>query len=464
MRYEVVSIPGQQRRELVLYPGEPLSGQHEIRIRGRVAPSPGDRLSLPDVVPRRAYQLERFVVLPRQLELQQVTWDTLGLLPAELPAELTMRSLATPSMAVYKVAGDHFQASLKAVASASAVARVELLDIHLAWQVDGSYQAVAAFDIEPGGSTQCVLELPAGCRLVHASVEQLPALVTGLHDNRWRLALGPQQLPQRIEVIYTGSTQDSASLKRFQAPRLVDLEVGQVLWTIYGQPQFGPAVASQSTWQVGPVEQHLKRLATVAALVELPAEVVGEHLPEEIARWYGAWRKRYWAARAALHSDLIAARRETAQTEESIVAGGLDERIGLVDERLGTTRADSRRISLGDASMQMAALARANMLPMYYAGHDQTNSLELRYSRTVTDRMLARYLAGLTMLLLAGTAAWWLRSRKLPTFAPWVVVGGIGLAWWLLLAPSFLGLLAFAVASSAAAGSRWQSGRRPQMI
>lgn len=464
MRYEVVSLPGEQRRELVLYPDEPLEGKQQIRIRGRVAPSPGDRLSVPDVVPLGAQQLERFVVLPRHLERQQVTWDTLGLLPAELPAEFMARGSKVQSMAVYKVAGEHFQASLKAVERASAVAHVELLDIHLVWQADGSYQAVAAFDIEPAGSTQCVLELPPGCRLVHATVEQLPPLVVALGENRWQLGLGPQQLPQRIEVLYTGSSQDSALHKHFQAPRLVDLDVGQTLWTIYGLPRFGPAEARDANQRVTPAEHQLKRLSSIAALVELPAEVVGEHLPEEIARWYRSWRMRYRAARGALRSELIAAGRHTARSEESIAARGLDDRIRSVDERLAATRIGSRRVSLGNASTQLAALARETMRPVHYVGGDESDRLELRYARTAADPFPGRLLAGLAILFAAGAMAWWLRSRTLPTFAPWLVASGLGLAWWLLLAPSVLGLLAFVVASSTGLWSRWRAGPRTQSV
>jgi hypothetical protein len=463
MPSEVVSVPGEQRRQLLLYPRQPLAGKQTITIRARVAPSPGDRLSVPDVVPLHVQQLERFVVLPRLLELQQVTWDTLGLLPTKLPVEFEAHGAKAQSRAVYKVAGEHFQASLKAVQRANAVAQVDGVDIHLAWRPDGGYQAVAAFDVTPGGSTDCVLELPKGCRMLHASVERLPARVVALPENRWRLGLGPQQLPQRIEVVYIGSTADSSSALRFEAPRLVDLKVGQTLWTIYSLPRFGAAETRQSSWQVSPAEQHLKRLTNVTALVELPAEVVTEHLPEESARWYASWRNRYSAARAALRWELIAARRHNAQGAESIVARKLDDRMRSVDARLGASRASLQQQPVGDASIQFAALTRAGTLPVHYVGQDASNRIELRYANSAADHFLWRCLAGLSLLLVGGSLAGWLRSRTLPTFAPWVIVGGVGFAWWLLLAPSVLGLLALVVAASAGVWSGWRGGLRPQL-
>jgi hypothetical protein len=463
LRWEVVSIPGEQRRQLVLYPTRPLADKLRVAIRGRVAPSPGDRLSAPDVVPLHVRELKRFVGLPRDLEnLQHVTWDTLGLLPAKLPVEFAAQGAKAQSMAVYQVVGEHFQASLKAVQHARAVAQVGLLDIHLVWRPDAHYQAVAAFDLEPGGSTQCVLQLPQGCRLVHASVDRLPALVVSLGENRWQVGLGPQQLPQRIEVIYSGTAGRSGLYQQVQAPRLVDLEVGRTLWTIYGPPELGAVEARQSTSQLSPPEQELQRLQSAAVLVDLPPEVVGEHLPEEIARWYDIWRKRYWAARAALRWELIAAHRHAAQSEESVMAAQLDERMRAVDERLGATRAGSPGTPAGDASTQLAALARAHARPAYFVNRGNSANLELRYARAATDQFLGRLAASLAILALGGLAAWWLRAGTLPTFAPWVVAGGVGFAWWLLLTPSFLGLATVVSATSAALWWHWQARLRPQ--
>src|SRR5262249_35701881 len=204
-------------------------------------------------------QLDRFVLLPEQLDQQKVTWDTVGLSPAQLPAELTEAGIK-PSAPVYHVAGERFQASLQEVHRTSAAARVKLAALHPVWYPDGTYQAVAALDLEPGGLNACVLELPAGCRLVHASVERLPALIDPLGQGRWRLALGPQQLPQHIELIYSGSVAGSGVQKQFQAPRLADIGVDQTLWTIYGPPSMGDAEPRQSTWHVHAVQQQLTRL------------------------------------------------------------------------------------------------------------------------------------------------------------------------------------------------------------
>ncbi len=390
-------------------------------------------MSVPDIVPLGVRELERFVVLPRYLEFQQVAWDTLRLTLAQLPPELATAELNQESTFVYQVTGEHFQASLKAVQRDTAAVVVNLADIHLAWLPDGSYRAVAAFDIDPGGARQCILELPPGSRLVHASVEHLPALATRLGENRWQLGLGPEQLPGRVEVLYLGSTPGDRALRRFSAPRLVDLAVAQTLWTVYSQPRLGLAEPIDSL--LSPAEQEMIRLESVAELVELPAEVVGEHLPEEIARWYASWRDRYWAKRASLRRELIADHRPTAQSEEGIAARRLDERIAKVDGRLGASPARSRMAFASDASSQFMARLGNQWLPQQYALGEPSGNLSLHYAEPLAEPRLGRWLAALSVLLVCGLAAWWLRTRTLPTVVPQAVACGVGAVWWMLLSP-----------------------------
>ncbi|REK11583.1 MAG: hypothetical protein DWQ37_13805 [Planctomycetota bacterium] len=465
MRTEVVSIPGEQRRRLLLFPPEPLAGEHVVTVRGRVASSPGDRLSVPDVVPLQTQQVERYVLVPRFLDYQQVTWDTLRLSPVTLPPTLVPKGLNIEPMFKYQVTGEHFQASLKAVQREDAVPRVRLADIHLAWHDDGSYQAVAAFDVEPGGASQCELQLPAGSRLIHAAVERLPALVAAREANRWRLGLGPEQLPQRIEIIYTGTGVDSPAHQRFIAPRLfeaggseAELEVAETLWTVYSPPRHGLAAPQQASWRTSPAEQQLARLNSAASLVELPAEVIGEHLPEEIARWYGAWRQRYLAGRETLRGELAAGNSAT-QLAELAEARGLDERIETVDRRLGAARTALREPAVVDPSTELVSIARAEMLPLRFAVDQSTPALELRYASPGSDSVVARWLAALAVIVAGGAFAWWFGDATLPTFAPWIVAVVAGLAWWLLLTPSFIGLLALVVACGAAFWSQWRAFR-----
>jgi hypothetical protein len=457
----VVSLPGEQRRRLTLTPAKPLAGKHVFKLRGRVAPSPGDRLSVPDIVPLHAATVQRFVVLPRKLDAQQVTWDTLRLSPARLPADFQPRGWKPDAVSVYEVTGEHFQASLKAVQRERAAATVKLLDVQLAWLPGGGYCCAATLDVEPGGATHCELEMPPGTTLIHATTERLPASIAPSAPGRSRLALGPQQLLQRIELLYTGSVSGSTHAQRLQPPRLIDVKVLQTLWTVYGRPRFAASV-TDANLRMNSSEQHLIRLENVASLVELPAEVVGEHLPEEIARWYEGWRKRYGADRRALRLDLIAAGREAVQSEESITARRLDQQMATIDERLAAPRGSMLPAMNSSVQARFSESFREGMLAQHFSSREPSGALQLSFANSATDRSVVNWLAALALFLAAIGILWRMRDRQLPRVNPWGIAGGAAFAWWLLLAPSFLGFLVLALI---AAMQLWSGGPkllRPQ--
>ncbi len=122
------------------------------------------------------------------------------------------------SASFYRVGGESFQASPRRAEAVGGAAQVRLADIHVSSQPDGNYQAVASFDLEPPGNASCVLQLPLGSHLRHASVDQLPAQLIPLGQDRWQISLGPPELPQRIEIIYTATSQMQAAVARSRLP------------------------------------------------------------------------------------------------------------------------------------------------------------------------------------------------------------------------------------------------------
>jgi hypothetical protein len=443
--FKLLPIPGEARRRMIVYPGAPIKDKYQLKLRGRVALSAGDRLRVPEILPLRKEQLDRFVVLPQHSDLQQVTWETFGLSRAQLPPGFFVHGPNPQLQAVYQVAGEHFQASLKAVQRASASAQVALADIHLVWQPDGHCQGVATFDLKPLGATSCVLELPAECRLIHVSIESLPALLAPLGEHRWRLGLGPPQLPQRVEVVYTSPASGSASRRHFECPRLADVEVERTLWTVYGPPSFGIGQPRDANWLVSAAQQELTRLQSVAALVPLPAEVLGEHLPEELARWYRPWKKRYGESRTHLKWELVAAHQTNTRSDEELQARQLDQAMGSIDQRFGSAIQTGGQTSSADASALLLT-ARANRLPAHYLVRGPSYDLDLRYPQSVSDGWTGRLAAAFALAVVGAAAAFVLRGRQLPTFAPSLVIGAVGLIWWILLAPSIVGLLALIAA------------------
>ncbi len=459
MRTKLVALPGEQRRHLILYPDKPLSGQQVVKVTGRVAPSPGDRLSVPDIVPLEVNELERFIVLPRFLQLQQVDWDTLRLSLAELPARLGTQHSKLDSMYVYQVAGEHFQASLKAVRRGSAVATVNLADIHLVWLADGGYLAVAAFDVEPGGTTDCVLQLPAGCTLVHASVEQLPARA----DQSGRAPLATESRTRAT------AAEDRDPLRRQHAGPRRQSAARSPPTRRPGRRQHAvddlcrPAVRLSRAPRFPVVVEPRRTAAHAAQECRFARRTAGRGGRRTLARGNRPLvrilaQAGYWAGRPRLDRDLIAARRHTGQSEESIEARQLDERMGAMDARLGATRVRLREPLVADATLQLAGTVDTSMPPLHYAVREAPGTLNLRSGPAVADHSILRWLAAILVLLLSGVAAWWMRSHPLPTFGPWAVTACAAAAWWLLLAPSLLGLIVLLAAAGVGLWYRWPQG------
>lgn len=452
--YTIQPIPGESKRQLMVTPSQPIHGNFELKIRGRITPSVGDRLAVPEILPIGAQKLERFVVVPQHLDSQQISWDTLGLARATLPPELAARGATTGSMAIYQVTGDRFQAGLKAVNRTSAVARVLLADHLVAWQPDGYYQAVTRFDLDPGGASHCELELPAQAKLINVTVEGLPGLLSPMIPGRWRLGLGPSRLSQRVEIVLSGTMPTPGRAVHVVAPRLLNLDVGKTIWSVYSPPQFGAGAPTAST-SASAADLELRRLASVALIAQVPLEAVGEHRPEEILRWYRQWKQRYSSVREVLNWELIAAGTTSGQSAEALEARKIDQQIGQLDTRYGFAGHDARPTGQADPATSFVLAARSSLRPTYCEHQGAASSLEVEYPGRVVSRNWPRALAGLMLLALGSCAVVWLWRNPLPELAPWLVLSALGLTWWLLLAPSFVGLILLAIAGWAVARSRW---------
>jgi len=323
-------------RQLVVRPKAPINDQYRIKIRGRVPLSVGDRPRVPDVHLQGLATARRYVVLPAQLELQQVVWETSGLRKAQLPAEFQKLPISPESLNAYQVIGDRFQATLKALEHTAAAPRVRLADVSIAWQADGRLRGVAIFDLEPAGASSCVLRLPNGQRLLHASVDGLSALAASRGANHWRLALGPQHLPQRIEIVFSGdrTPMTAGAPTQLEAPSLVNLQVDRTIWTIYAPPQFIAGPRAEEVVSLSRSQFDLFRLQSAVDMLDLPADVAADQAPEEIARWYRRWKRRFTAARSTLKWHLSADAPSVGAAEEGL-SRKIDDRQKLAAKRLG---------------------------------------------------------------------------------------------------------------------------------
>ena len=75
--------------------------------------------------------------------------------------------------------------------------------------------------------------------MVQVTAEGLPAEVEATGNSRWRVRLAAQQLPQRLEVLFSGRVPQQTELPGpllLAAPWILDLPVETTLWTILPPP------------------------------------------------------------------------------------------------------------------------------------------------------------------------------------------------------------------------------------
>jgi hypothetical protein len=431
-----------QQRVLTIIPTVPWAGRQLIRLQGRIAPALGDGLKIPDLRPLAVGAIDRYVALPKQLDSQPVSWEISHLTPAKLPAALLPRDWKTETVQTYRIQDDSFQATLKSVDRPNANAVIQLADIQLVCLPGGCCTA-ATYDLVPGGANDCELRLPAGCELIHASVERLPASLVELGGGKYRINLGAQNLPQRIELLYTLASARSPDNVLSIAPRLGNIEPLQTLWTIYHLPQ-DRVLPSERRFGVSASDQLLARLLNTSRLVDLSADVLGEHLPDEIARWYVNWRERYWNDRLRLRRTLITAARDLVNSEEAGEARGLDQKMIALDARLGVKDASGLTASAHDFVESFVAAAGNGLIAQHFSLKKSDGEPKIYYV-VGADDLPWRWLSASGLLLMGCLAGWRLKRSELPRFSPLAVACAVALFWWLFLGASMWGLLAISV-------------------
>ena len=153
----------------------------------------------------------------------------------------------------------------------------------------------------------------------------------------------------------------------------------ETLWTVYDSTAQTVGSGSAGVAQATAVQQELRRLNSVAALVELPGEIVGEHLPEQIARWYQPWKQRYSVSRARLAWQQALDGPARTQSGDSAEVAKLDAAMGQVDERLGASTVETRPEQAYRSAAELLSLDRGPQKPARFLARGAAPRLELAH-------------------------------------------------------------------------------------
>ncbi len=253
---EVVAKREEGDRLVLIRLPKSAEGQSRLVVRGAIRLAPSDTLRVPNISLVGAEMLERYVAVPTMSQQQRLNWRTRGM-------SLVDRDVPWPvasKLSVYRVQSDDAEALLDAVATAQGAPRVQLAEMRLAFSDDGACGGVASFDLEPMGLAHCPLWMPPGFEIVSAEVGGIRAMVEPTQDGP-RIALGPELLPQHIEIAFAGRLSSHSSMWRrvaIAAPTLGNLPVERSLWTVTGPP--GTVLTADGVQSLSPSEYEAERL------------------------------------------------------------------------------------------------------------------------------------------------------------------------------------------------------------
>jgi hypothetical protein len=446
--YHVVEASGKDHRELVVHPPTAVDREFRFQVSGPLALEPGERLSVPFIRLLDADRGKSLWVLPGQFDAQPINWETRGLKPVALPPGLAAPPVAPQLPAAYELQSNSPQAVLNLVDRTNRAPNVLLADVHLAWQADGSYQGLAAFDLEPAGLSNCPLYLPSHARLICVSVDGVSTVPQPEAESLWQVPLQSTTIPQRLEVLFAGRLPSPAStgVLPFEAPALGRLPTRHALWSISGPADFQPRLPGTAK-PAGPLEMDVVRLQEISSVTDLILNLsMRADESDKTDQWQDIWCRRWEACRQQIRRNSDAVPSPSRRT----MAG----QIAVLDRKYKELRG---RFSRGSGPATEAAESSILESPQLWHGCTASPQTTVRcvaaagpsvllvgVQHTRADPWLYRLLAALGCALLLPLLALGSVRRSACRFCcrwPAAVGVAVGLAWWLWLQPSILGWL-----------------------
>lgn len=417
--YEVQDVPGQAEPNVIITPPAAVAKDFHVVLDARLQTSPDGSISAPPIEVLGAAQVNRFLVLPKRSGEEEIEWDIRGL---DQPESDELQT-------TYQVRGRRMQAVVREVNESAGSPRLLLADIEVSWQTDMSYVGVASYDLDPGELTKCDLFIPAGVELLHATVDDVPALLQYIDPMTAMFELGAARLPQRIAILFTGRAAPLATVEgslTLVAPSLRGLQPRQTLWAVRDPSRQVAAVPllAHSIIAAG-AARHLRS----GVLQELLDDIgpVPQHRSLDLQRWRERWEQRLSGAIAT-------------------PLGGNSARAASV-------------VALRDGMKWPQDTSEPEGWTYCLFKGDTSALTILRRERDFTG--FGERLALALVICVAACLVWYLSRREVvrDAFGRWPHLPGVvaGIAWWLWLSPSFVGWLIAAVFLANSLRPAWRS-------
>ena len=433
-KIQVISPAGDDRRQLLFRPQQPISDQFQLVFHGAIT---GQPTRAPEVELLGAKSSQRFFLLPTRAESQPIQWLTPGLERTELPDDFGEAVENSQRNVCYEV-----QANLGPVQRFQLRAGKTdafLSEVFIACQSGNRMYGVATFDVLPSGRDNCELVMPSDSELIHVSVAGLPAITQRASDNRWLVRLASTQLPHRISVVFRGrylATNPSiANRCRFEAPQLSGVSVRKTLWTIQNPAGNVHRRQDDSSIEQTALDVDMQRYASFSDLVQASEESIRQHPQDQRDAWYRPWANRLSeigeaaSTRSVLSDEAQDGNQSLAEQVKSVQLDFASPPTSSQKQMFAEPHTVWDRSRSSQSSLTFVASKGAS-IEMTYDPSDKDD----RRARTTNAVALVAACIAFVMLCRFGNLV--VLYQQYP-FAVGVIAG---MAWWLFLAPSIVGL------------------------
>ncbi len=445
--YQLRTIPDPRNvRQLVIRCPQPVANGLRILIRGQLDLSTSDSFHSLDIMPLDLDSVDRFLILPTQLDQQRIEWETSGLQPATVNELVPGDGPGDALMTTYRVYAKP-RAFIADVQRLAGEKQISLADVYVACNGVGNCYGLVNFDIEPAGSSSCTLEMPPDFELLRATIDDSPATLIPLADRRWHLRLGPEQLPQQLSVIFRGqlaTASDHRTVSEIPVPWVIDLDTTRTLWTVRGPS--GLVITSEQLADHGTsaLRQEMIRFSNTASLIESASEIVFDSPTDEVDGWYTPWAGRLAVSDARLSqtrwfpsqsAQYEPAAVDAIRMQQDGIAARMKTASILRDVRAQTAVRPQGQDAWADGQHPGSAVARFSFI-------GAVGRIALAMPRQQVPPRWPRWLAALALIGLGASVYVLLRRGFLvPWMVEWPYAVGVlaGLAWWLWCSPSILG-------------------------
>lgn len=431
-------------------PTQPVSQTKQFRIRGEVQAAAGRRIQLPQISLIHCELRELFVVVPSVAEDQRLNWRLSNLMPAALldlfEAPVDLRNNET-----FRSDSDSPQAVLQTIRTISSSPVIRLADIRIDADPSGNWRGAVSFDLTPAGMKNCTIVAPQSVSIEQIRVADRPAVVELLSENKYRVALADEQLPQRIDVLYSGELQVDGV---FVSPSMQQVNVTETLWTIR-RGHSGGRTIDLDTNRKSAGEQVLRRYRAACEMVRNAANTTSEKSLTEAAAWYTPWMRRIVRLERELENL-----NESSSEIESLVVEQFD-----IAERLELESVRQTAVENAQAHPGVAELVNHSRYDSAAGWAFQGEKYSLKaptpmgHFNWVDWRMVG---AALLLALVVGAGVWLAGYTTVASAAyrwPHAALAVVGLIWWLAASPSFVGVLIVVFAAVGSLISPWRRVR-----